>query len=42
MCNQKDLAPTAEMVQYQRRGANVMLTLTGSEIIPTYEEKLLT
>ena len=42
MWNQKELAPTAEMVQYQSRGESVMLILTGSKIIPTYSEKLLT
>lgn len=39
MYNQKDLAPTAEVVQYQRRGGNVMLILTGSKTMPTYNEK---
>lgn len=42
MYNQKDLAPTAEMVQHQRRGEKAMLNLTGSKIILTFNEKLLT
>lgn len=35
MWNQKDLTPTVEMVQYQSRGENVMLILTGGKISPT-------